>query len=99
MIVNAFATWIKRLEQTHVDSVVNLEVACNELKQLSTTVLETKFLLQLMLEKGSPKQLFITKQNQLARIFDHISRLKHKDFWNFHDKYTHSRALISGNNF
>lgn len=88
MIVNAFAAWIKRFEQTHVDSVVNLEVACNELKQLSTTVLETKFLLQLLLEKGSPKQLIITKQNQLARIFDHISRLKHQDIWNFPDVNT-----------
>lgn len=44
--------------------------------------------MQLILEKGSPKQLFITKQNQLARIFDHISRLKHQDIWNFPDKYT-----------
>lgn len=41
-----------------------------------------------MLEKGSPKQLFFTKQNQLARILDHISRLKNEDIWNFPDKYT-----------
>lgn len=61
LINNAFAAWIKRFEQTHADPVGNLEVASNGLKQLSTTVLETKFLLQLMLEKGSPKQLFITK--------------------------------------
>lgn len=61
LIDNAFAAWIKRFEQTHADSVGNLEDACNELKQLSTTVLETKFHLQLMLEKGSPKQLFISK--------------------------------------
>lgn len=56
-IDDAFAIWIKRFEKVHADSVGNLEAASNELKQLSTTVLETKFLLQLMLEKESPKQL------------------------------------------
>lgn len=29
LIDNAFAAWIKRFEQTHVDSVINLEVAFN----------------------------------------------------------------------
>lgn len=34
-IEDAFAAWIKRFEQTHADSVVNLEVVTYELKQLS----------------------------------------------------------------
>lgn len=70
LINDAHAGWIKVFEQTHADSVGNLETALNELKRFSTTVLETKILLQSMLESGSPKQLFITKQNQIARIID-----------------------------
>lgn len=40
-----------------------------------------------MPEKGSLEQLFVTKQNQLDRIVNHISRLKSLDIWNFPDHY------------
>uniref|UniRef100_A0A8W8NQH4 TRIM56 n=3 Tax=Magallana gigas TaxID=29159 RepID=A0A8W8NQH4_MAGGI len=88
LIDDAHAGWIKAFEQTHADSVGNLETASDELRRFSTTVLETKILLQSMLKSGSPKQLFITKQNQLARIVDHINRMTSLDIWNFPDQYT-----------
>lgn len=84
---DAYAGWIKRSEQTHEDSVRILEVAYDELKRFSTTVHETKILLQSMLEKGYSKQLLITKQIQFARIIDHINRMEARDFWNFPEEY------------
>ncbi|XP_052686863.1 uncharacterized protein LOC128165975 [Crassostrea angulata] len=88
MIDVAFSSWTKRFELIHADSIGILELASDELKRFSTTVLETKILLQSMLENGSAKQLFITKQSQLARIVDHVSRLKSQDIWNFSREYT-----------
>lgn len=88
LIDDAHTALIKQFEQTHTDSVGNLEIAFDELKRFSTTVRETKILLQSVLEKGSPKQLFVTKQNQLARIVDHISCLKSLDVWDFPEEYT-----------
>ncbi|XP_052689208.1 probable E3 ubiquitin-protein ligase MID2 [Crassostrea angulata] len=88
LIDDAHTALIKQFDQTHSDSIGNLEIAFDELKRFSTTVCETKVLLQLMLEKGSPKQLFVTKQNQLARINDHISCLKSLDVWTFPEDYT-----------
>lgn len=57
------------------------------MKRFLTTVRETKINLQFILEKGSLEQLFVTKQNQLDRIVNHISRLKSLDIWNFPDHY------------
>lgn len=88
LINDAHSGWIKVFEQTHADSVGILETASDELKRFSTIVRETKILLQSMLEKGSPTQLFITKQNQIARIVDHINLLKSLDIWNFPEQYT-----------
>lgn len=86
-IDDAHATWIKQFEQNHTNSVENFEVASDELKRFLTTVRETKIILQFMLEKGSLEQLFVTKQNQLDRIVNLISRLKSLDIWNFPDHY------------
>lgn len=86
-IDDAHATWIKQFEQNHTNSVENFEVASDEFKRFLTTVRETKIILQFMLEKGSLEQLFVTKQNQLDRIVNHISRLKSLDIWNFPDHY------------
>uniref|UniRef100_A0A8W8NWD1 TRIM56 n=1 Tax=Magallana gigas TaxID=29159 RepID=A0A8W8NWD1_MAGGI len=88
LVNDAHAAWIKAFEQTHADSVGIVETASDELKRFSTTVHETKILLQSVLKSGSPKQLFVTKQNQLARINNHISHLKSLDLWNFPEKYT-----------
>lgn len=88
LINDAHAAWVKAFEQTHADSVGILETVSDELKRFSTTVHETKILLQSVLKSGSPKQLFVTKQNQLARIKNHISHLKSLDLWNFPEKYT-----------
>ncbi|XP_065923339.1 uncharacterized protein [Magallana gigas] len=88
LINDAHAAWSKAFEHTHADSVGILETASDELKRFSTTVHETKILLQSVLKSGSPKQLFVTKQNQLARINNHISHLKSLDLWNFPEKYT-----------
>lgn len=104
MIDDAFTAWIKRFEQTHADSVGNLDVATDELKRFSTTVHETRILLQSVLKNGSPKQLFITKQNQLARIVDHFNRLKSQDIWNFPEGYTQQdtrylQQLLNDNKF
>lgn len=86
-IDDAHATWIKQFEQNYTNSIENFEVASDELKRFLTTVRETKINLQFMLEKGSLEQLFVTKQNQLDRIVNHISRLKSLDIWNFPDHY------------
>lgn len=94
LINDAHAAWIKAFEQTHVDSVGILETASDELKRFSTTVHETKILLQSVLKSGSPKQLFITKQNQITRINNHISHLKSLDLWNFPEKYTQPDSIF-----
>lgn len=75
------------MNRNHTNSVENFEVASDELKRFLTTVRETKIIWQFMLEKGSLEQLFVTKQNQLDRIVNHISRLKSLDVWNFPDRY------------
>ena len=80
--------WVKRFEQTHMDSVGNVEIVSDELKRFSTTLCETRILLQSLMVNGSPKQLFITKHKRLAQMADHIYRMKSLDIWSLPEDYS-----------
>ncbi|XP_078316970.1 uncharacterized protein LOC144620388 [Crassostrea virginica] len=85
---DAHEQWVKRFEQTHLDSVGNIEIVSDELEKFSTTLCETRILLQSLMVNGSPKQLFITKHKLLAQMADHISRMKSLDIWNLPEDYS-----------
>nr|XP_022314309.1 uncharacterized protein LOC111118901 [Crassostrea virginica] len=85
---DAHEQWVKQFEQTHVDSVGNIEIVSDELKRFSTSVHETRIILQSMISNGSPKQLFITKHKQLAQMADHMSRMKSLDIWDLAEDYS-----------
>ncbi|XP_078319534.1 uncharacterized protein LOC111118901 [Crassostrea virginica] len=85
---DAHEQWVKRFEQTHMDSVGNVEIVSDELKRFSTTLCETRILLQSLMVNGSPKQLFITKHKLLAQMADHIYRMKSLDIWNLPVDYS-----------
>nr|XP_022316413.1 transcription intermediary factor 1-beta-like [Crassostrea virginica] len=85
---DAHEQWVKRFEQTHVDSVGNIEIVSDELKRFSTSVHETRILLQSLMANSSTKQLFITKHKQLAQMADHMSRMKSLDIWDIAEDYS-----------
>ena len=85
---DAHEQWVKRFEQTHVDSVGNIEIVSDELKRFSTSVHETRILLQSLMANSSTKQLFITKHKQLAQMADHMSRMKSLDIWDLAEDYS-----------
>ena len=85
---DAHEQWVKRFEQTHMDSVGNIEIVSDELKRFSTTLCETRILLQSLLANGSPKQLFITKHKQLAQMAEHLFRMKSLDIWDLPEDYS-----------
>ena len=85
---DAHEQWVKRFEQTHVDSVGNIEIVSDELKRFSTSVHETRILLQSLMANGSPKQLFISKHKQLAQMTFHLFRMKSYDIWDLPEDYS-----------
>ena len=71
-----------------MDSVGHIEIVSDELKRFSTTLCESRILLQSLMVNGSPKQLFITKHKLFAQMADHIYRMKSLDIWNLPEDYS-----------
>ncbi|XP_062598811.1 E3 ubiquitin-protein ligase TRIM33-like [Saccostrea cucullata] len=92
LLDNAHTNWLKRFEQTHADSIGNIEIVYDELKRFSTTIHEARTILQSVLNSGSSKQLFITNVKLQNQMSEHISRLKSLQIWNFPKDYKHDNS-------